>query len=50
METTLEKCLPKVSALMKSGAAPGDIEAFAYDLVLEAFESILYQLDDHQGV
>lgn len=47
---TLEKRLPKVSALMKSGAAPEDIEAFAYDLVLEAFESILYQLDDHQGV
>ena len=46
---TLEKRLPKVSALMKSGAAPEDIEAFAYDLVLEAFESILYQLDDHQG-
>ncbi len=37
---TLEKRLPKVSALMKSGAAPEDIEAF---------ESILYQLDDHQG-
>lgn len=46
---TLEKRLPEVSTLIKSGAKIEDIEAFAYDLVLESYESLLYQLDDHQG-
>ena len=45
----LEKRLPEVSTLIKSGAKIEDIEAFAYDLVLESYESLLYQLDDHQG-
>lgn len=46
---TLEKRFPEVAALIQTGAKIEDIEAFAYDLVLESYESLLYQLDEHQG-
>lgn len=45
----LEGQMPEAAALVKSGASPEIIEKFAFHLILEAYESILYQLDDHEG-
>ncbi len=46
---TLEKRFAQGSALMKSGAAPEDIEAFAYDLCWRHLKAFSIKLDDHQG-
>lgn len=46
---TLEEQLPEAAALVKCGATPEVIEKFAFHLVLEAYDGLLYQLDDHEG-
>lgn len=46
---TLEKRIPEAAELVKCGVPLESIEKFAYSLVLEAYESALYQLDDHVG-
>lgn len=45
----LNKQMPEVAELIKEGASPEAIERFAYDLILDAYERLLYQLDDHEG-
>ncbi|MCI8557170.1 MAG: hypothetical protein HFI19_05270 [Lachnospiraceae bacterium] len=46
---TLDKRFPIVAALRKEGASLETIEKFAYDLMFEAYESLLYHLDDPEG-
>lgn len=46
---TLSKQMPEVAELVKYGASLQSIEKFAYRMVLETYESLLYQLDDHEG-
>lgn len=46
---TLEERLPEVAALVKCGASPDIVEKFAFHLVLEAYDGLLYQLDDHES-
>lgn len=46
---SLEEQLPEVDALVKSGASLRIIENFAFHLILEAYDGLLYQLDDHEG-
>lgn len=48
-EGSLEERLPEAAALVKCGASPKVIEKFAFHLVLEAYDGLLYQLDDHEG-
>lgn len=45
----LDEQLPEAAALVKCGAPPEIIEKFAFHLVLEAYDGLLYQLDDHEG-
>lgn len=46
---SLEKCIPEAAQMLKAGISSEVLEKFAYALVLEAYESLLYQLDDHRG-
>lgn len=46
---TLSKQMPEVAELIKCGVSLENIEKFAYSLVLEAYDGLLYQLDDHEG-
>ncbi len=48
-EGVLEDTDPPAAALLKAGASPEQIQRFAYDKTLQAYELLLYQLDDHTG-
>ena len=48
-EGVLEDKDPEAAALLKAGATTEQVERFAYDKTLGAYESLLYQLDDHTG-
>ena len=46
---SIEKRMPEAATLIKMGASTEAIEKYSYDLVLDAFEFLLYHLDDHKG-
>lgn len=46
---TLQDQIPEAAPLLAAGAAPEQIQQFAYQLVLNAYEQLLYQLDDPEG-
>lgn len=46
---TLEKHIPEAAQMLEAGVPAEVIEKFAYDLVLETYELLLYQLDDKEG-
>ncbi len=49
MDGTLNEKMPLEAKMLQAGISPEDIEAFAFDLTLTAYENLLYQLDDHEG-
>lgn len=48
-EGMLEKRDPEAAQMLEAGVPAEVIERYAYNLVLECYESLLYQLDDHSG-
>jgi len=48
-DKSLERHDPEAAEMLRAGVSAKVIEKFAYQLVLEAYESLLYQLDDHKG-
>lgn len=48
-EGSLDALDPWAGALMKAGAGAELVEQFAYVKTLQAYEQLLYQLDDHAG-
>ena len=48
-EGMLEKRIPEAAQMLEAGVPAEVIERFAYDLVLETYEALLYQLDDRGG-
>lgn len=46
---TLEDKDLEAAALMKAGASTEQVERFAYEKTLQAYEMLLYRLDDHTG-
>ena len=46
---TLERHDPEADAMLRAGISSEVIEKYAYGLTLEAYESLLYQLDDNAG-
>lgn len=46
---TLSTCMPQVAPLIEAGVTPECLERFVYDLLLETYERLLYQLDDPSG-
>ncbi len=48
-EGKLAERMPAEARLVESGASPEDIEKLAYDLTLQAYEMLLYRMDDREG-
>ena len=48
-EGVLEKKDPEAAALLRAGATPEQVERLVYEKTLQAYELLLYQLDDHTG-
>lgn len=48
-EGVLEEKEPEAAALMRAGATPEQVERLVYEKTLQAYELLLYQLDDHTG-
>ncbi|MDE7206830.1 MAG: hypothetical protein K2N90_06695 [Lachnospiraceae bacterium] len=48
-EGMLEKRIPEAAQMLRAGVPAEVIEKFAYDLVLETYEMLLYRLDDRGG-
>ena len=48
-EGSLEDKAPDAAVLIKAGATPEQVEAFAYEQTFHAYEMLLYQLDEHGG-
>lgn len=46
---SIEDRIPEAAALIKMGASLEAIERYSYVLVFEAFEFLLYHLDEHTG-
>jgi len=48
-DRTLKEKMPLEAKMLQAGISPEDMEAFAFNLTLAAYEYLLYQLDDHKG-
>ncbi len=48
-EGSVENKAPDAAPLLAAGATPEQVEQYAYQRTLAAYEALLYQLDDHRG-